>query len=86
MQALQYDVISLQARDLLEIFLPELPDGALKERLSAWNCNYDPASVEATLFSKLYRNVLLEIFGQDAGHGGLGWRRDAGICACALAS
>jgi penicillin amidase len=81
MQALQYDVISLQARDLLEVFLPELPEGALKDRLSSWNCSYDPASAEATLFSKLYRNVLLEIFGEDAGHGGLGWRRMLYLCS-----
>ncbi len=34
MQALQYDVISLQARDLLAVFLPHLSDGELKERLT----------------------------------------------------
>ena len=33
MQALQYDVVSLQARDLLEVFLPALADGEVKERL-----------------------------------------------------
>ena len=31
-----------------------------------------PSSIEATLFSRLYRNVLLEIFGQEHG---IGWRR-----------
>ncbi len=82
MQALQYDVISLQARDLLEIFLPELPDGEIKSRLSAWDCNYAPQSTEASLFSKLYRNVLLEVFGQDSGqHSGLGWRRMLYLCS-----
>ncbi len=82
MQALQYDVVSLQARDLLEVFLPELPEGAIKERLAAWNCSYDPHSAEATLFSRLYRNVLLEIFGEDsAQHGGLGWRRMLYLCS-----
>jgi penicillin G amidase len=77
MQRLQYDVISLQAKELLAVFLPHLPDGALKKRLAAWNCSYDPASSEATLFAKLYRNVLLVIFGE-APHregGGIGWRR-----------
>ena len=29
MQAIQYDVVSLQARDLLEVFLPCLPDGPI---------------------------------------------------------
>ncbi len=76
MQALQYDVVSLQARDLLEIFLPHLPEGELKERLSAWDCSYTPGSEEATMFTLLYRNVLLEVFGQDPHeHGGIGWRR-----------
>ncbi len=77
MQELQYDVVSMQARDLLAMFLPHLPDGPLKPRLAAWDCSYDPASLEATLFTKLYRNVLLEIFGE-APHregGGIGWRR-----------
>jgi penicillin G amidase len=82
MQALQYDVISLQARDLLEVFLPELPDGEIKSRLAAWNYSYDPESVEATLFSRLYRNVLLEVFGQDSGQDrGVGWRRMLYLCS-----
>lgn len=73
MQALQYDVISTQARDILAICLPHLPEGTVKERLSQWDCNYLPESYEATLFSRFYRNVLLEIFGH--GEGGIGWRR-----------
>lgn len=81
MQALQYDVISIQARELLPILLPHLPDGRIKDRLSAWNCSYHPASTEATLFSRLYRNVLLEIFGQDpTTEGGIGWRRMLYLC------
>jgi penicillin G amidase len=77
MQKLQYDFVSTQARDLLAIFLPELPDGPVKQRLTAWDCAYGPESTGATLFAKLYRNVLLEIFGE-APHregGGIGWRR-----------
>ncbi len=76
MQALQYDVISLQARDLLKIFLPHLPEGEFKDRLAAWDGNYAPTSREATIFTRLYHHVLLSIFGQDPQqHGGLGWRR-----------
>lgn len=76
MQRLQYDVVSLQARDLLAIFLPHLPAGPIRDRLAAWDCSYTPESLEATLFSRLYRNVLLEIFGQESGNrSGLGWRR-----------
>ncbi len=76
MQALQYDVVSLQARDLLAIILPHLPEGDLKKRLQEWPCTYTPESLEASLFQRLYRNILLEIFGQDSTeHGGIGWRR-----------
>ncbi len=67
MQALQYDVVSLQARDLLSLFLPELAEGEVKTRLADWNFSYDPASTAATLFSQFYRNVLLEVFGRDTG-------------------
>jgi penicillin amidase len=81
MQQLQYDVISMQARDLLTIFLPHIPEGLVKQRLAAWDCNYSPGSKEATLFTWLYRNVLLEIFGQDPQHqGGIGWRRMLYLC------
>lgn len=77
MQALQYDVISLQALDLLEVFLPNLPDTPLKERLAKWDGNYAANSVEATLFQDLYLRVVQEIFGQTPDEGGLGLRRIA---------
>ncbi len=72
MQNLQYDVTSIQARELLKIFLPCLEDGEVKTRLSNWACDYSPQSREATLFLRLYRRVLLHIFGQEAL---IGWRR-----------
>jgi penicillin amidase len=78
MQALQYDVVSLQARDLLAVFLPCLPEGKIKDRLSKWDCSYTTDSHEATLFSHLYRNVLLEIFGHEQG---IGWRRMMYLCS-----
>ena len=78
MQALQYDVVSLQARDLLAVFLPHMPDGPIKERLAKWDCSYTTDSHEATLFSQLYRNVLLEIFGHEQG---IGWRRMMYLCS-----
>ena len=78
MQALQYDVVSLQARDLLEVFLPHLPEGAIKNRLAAWDGNYSTTSTEATLFSRLYRNVILETFGHEQG---IGWRRMLYLCS-----
>jgi len=78
MQALQYDVISLQARDLLQVFLPCLPESKIKNRLADWDCSYATTSYEATLFSRLYRNVLLEIFGQEQG---IGFRRMMYLCS-----
>ncbi|MFP6669932.1 MAG: penicillin acylase family protein [Pirellulaceae bacterium] len=72
MQQLQYDVLSLQARDLLEIFLPHLPDGEIKNQLQKWDCRYTPESVEATWFLRLYRNVMMEMMGNEHG---IGWRR-----------
>ncbi|HVX10925.1 MAG TPA: penicillin acylase family protein [Pirellulales bacterium] len=75
MQELQYDAVSMQARDLLAVFLPYLPEGTIKERLAAWDCGYTPESLEATLFQRLYRNVLLEVFGQS-----IGWRRVLYLC------
>jgi penicillin amidase len=80
MQQLQYDVVSLQARDLLKIFLPHLPDGEMKRRLSEWDCRYNPEGTEATLFGRLYRQVLLEVFGQSSRDGGIGWRRMLYLC------
>jgi len=78
MQSLQYDVVSLQARDMLEVFLPHMPSGPVKDRLAHWDCSYKADSHEATLFSQLYRNVLLEVFGQEHG---IGWRRMLYLCS-----
>ncbi|MDP6058677.1 MAG: penicillin acylase family protein [Pirellulaceae bacterium] len=77
MQALQYDFVSLQAHDLLKVFIPHLEDGRLKERLSNWDCQYDPQSREATLFHRLYVNVLYEVLGHEQG---IGWRRVVYVC------
>jgi penicillin amidase len=72
MQSVQYDVVSLQARDLLSIFLPHLPAGEFRRRLADWDCSYEPDRVEPTMFLNLYRSVLLEIFGHEQN---IGWRR-----------
>ena len=71
MQNLQYDVLSVQARDLLPVLLALVDDCPLKEKLSAWDCRYTPTSIEATLFQHFYRHVVLQIFGNEQG---IGWR------------
>ncbi|QDU91374.1 Acyl-homoserine lactone acylase QuiP precursor [Pirellulimonas nuda] len=72
MQALQYDVLSVQARDLLPVLLAEVEPGPLRDRLAAWDLRYDPDNEGAPLFQAFYRGVLLEVFGHEEG---LGWRR-----------
>jgi len=82
MKLLQYDVKSLQATELLAVFLPHLEDGKLKQRLAAWDGCYTADSEEAVLFQKLYRYVMLEVFGQARiDKGGIGWRRMLYLCS-----
>ena len=77
MQRLQYDVYSLQAEQLLHVFLPHLPDGSIKERLTGWDRCYAPDSCEATLFQQLYRNVMMELLGKQV----IGWQRMLYLCS-----
>ncbi len=74
---LQYDVVSVQARRLLPIFLPHVPAGSLRDLLLAWDTSYTPDSIAATMFQHLYRHVVLEIFGHEKG---IGWRRMLFLC------
>jgi penicillin amidase len=77
MQRLQHDLLSVQARDLLSVFLEHLPEGTVKQKLTGWDCRYSPDSREATLFQRLYVNVIIEVCGQEHI---LGWRRALYIC------
>lgn len=77
MQQLQYDVTSVQARRLLDVILPHLPDGDFRTLLAEWDLRYDPDSIAATAFQHLYRHVVLEIFGHEEG---IGWRRMFFLC------
>ena len=77
MQRLQYDLVSLQARDLLSVFLPHMEEGELKNRLTAWDCRYESELEEPTIFQRLYINVIMEVCGQEHI---LGWRRALYIC------
>ncbi len=72
MIALQYDVVSLQADDLLPVLLAHVGDCPLKRQLENWDRRYNLDSTEATLFMHFYRHVLLEVFGHEQG---IGWRR-----------
>jgi len=78
MRAMQYDLVSLQARDMLELLMPHLPAGSLRDRLEKWDYRYASDSMEATLFQRLYRNVIIEVFGSDDR---IGWRRMLYLCS-----
>src|SRR5262249_59723287 len=58
----QSDVVSLQARRLLPVLLPHMPDGAARRALEAWDCRYDAAACEPTVFENLYEEVLRAVF------------------------
>ena len=77
MQSIQYDLVSLHARDLLPHLLPHLPDGEMKERLAQWDCRYDTESREAALFQRFYFELIIEVFGR---HSEIGWRRAFYLC------
>lgn len=77
MQDLQYDVISVHARDMLPRLLPHLPDGDHKTRLSEWNFSFDIENKEAVLFQRLYVSLMIEIFGHEKA---IGWRRIIYLC------
>jgi penicillin amidase len=78
MQALQYDVVSVQADDLLSLILPELPEGELRTSLESWDRRYDIQSQGAPVFQQLYRYIMMEMLGDQKG---IGWRRMLYLCS-----
>ncbi len=62
-QRMHYDVQSVQARTFLPAYLPHLPDGPHKRLLQAWDTGYGTHSRAATLFERLHRSVVREVFG-----------------------
>ncbi len=77
MQALQYDVINVHARDMLPRMLPHLPDGEIKTRLGEWDFSFDIDSKEAVWYQRLYINLIIEVFGHEKA---IGWRRIIYLC------
>ncbi len=78
MRQMQYDVVSVQAEELLRMVMPHLPDGPLKDRLAAWDYGYEPTSTTAPLFQQLYRNLMIELLGHEKG---IGWQRMLFLCS-----
>lgn len=77
MQQLQYDVVSVHARDILPTLLPHLPDCEISRRLAEWDYSFDVDSKEAVWFQHLYVNLMIEIFGHEEA---IGWRRIIFLC------
>ena len=54
-----------------------MPDGEIKQRLESWDCSYEAESHEASLFQRLYVNIIMNVYGQEES---MGWRRALYIC------
>lgn len=65
MQSMQNDLYSLQAERLMPIIVPLLPDTDNALLLKEWDCCYDPESREATLFERVYLEILRTVFGDN---------------------
>ncbi|MBM4000839.1 MAG: penicillin acylase family protein [Planctomycetes bacterium] len=78
MQAMQYDVVSPHADEILGILLPELPDGPVKRKLELWDRSFRPELDEPTLFFRFYLAVMMELLGHERA---IGWRRMLFLCS-----
>ncbi len=65
MQKMHYDLYSKQAEAFMEIIAPLLPDSENGDILKNWDLRYDAASLGATLFERIYRELLLLVFGEN---------------------
>ncbi|PKQ09744.1 MAG: penicillin acylase family protein [Alphaproteobacteria bacterium HGW-Alphaproteobacteria-12] len=63
MFAIQHDVYSLQGERFMEVLRPLLPDTPQGQILRDWDCCYDLDSQGAHLFERVYRALLLAVFG-----------------------
>lgn len=68
MKKIQFDTYSLQAETFMEIIRPLLPDTENGKILKDWNLQYDPSSLGAALFERIYEELVKIVFGE----GGLG--------------
>ncbi len=64
MQRMHYDLYSKQAEALMEIIRPLLPDTPNGRMLDGWDMRYRSDSSEATLFERVYLELIKIVFGQ----------------------
>ncbi len=65
MQKMHYDLYSKQAEAFMDIITPLLPASENGDILRNWDLRYDAASLGATLFERVYRELLLLVFGEN---------------------
>ena len=65
MKKIHYDLYSRQAEAFMEIIVPLLPATENGDILRSWDLRYDAASLGATLFERIYRELLLLVFGEN---------------------
>jgi penicillin amidase len=66
-QRMQMDAVSPHAARFMAVLRPCLPPGRAGDVLRAWDCRYDLASEGAWLFERVYRALVLEVFGRACG-------------------
>jgi len=65
MKKIHYDRYSKQAEAFMEIILPLLPSTENSDMLKQWDRKYDSASLGATLFERIYLELLKLVFGEN---------------------
>jgi len=63
MKRIHYDRYALQAEAFMEVIRPLLPDSENGQILRDWDLCYQADSLGATLFERIYRELVLHIFG-----------------------
>ena len=63
MKKMHYDTYSLQAKAFMKIIRPLLPDTKNGNILKNWDLKYEPTSKGATLFERVYEELLKIVFG-----------------------
>lgn len=61
---LQKDLISYQAKDILDVIKPYLPETPEGDLLKNWDYQYNIESQAATLFEEVYKGLLQKVFGE----------------------
>ncbi len=65
MQQIHYDRVSAQAQAFMQIIRPLLPDTENGRLLRDWDCRYSANSLAATLFERIYFELIERVFGEN---------------------